>query len=598
MVIDDVIENDARTLTSRLGRLATVIAELLAADTLEAVSTVVTEHLTEAADATVGSFSLLTDDGTLALIGIHGARDGVASRWATYPVSPDTPVGELVLTGRALVLTGDTAVAERYPGLEALPDGERSMIGLPLAVAGRTIGGVTLSFPGRRTIDAAELQFLGTLADICAQAVTRIHAQDAARDREAKLRFLAEASERLAGDLDYEKTLSAVAEMAVPWFADWCAIAVEDDGRLRTLSVAHAQPEHAALVAELQTRYPSDPDAPRGSHHVLRTGRSDLVPDLTDELLVAAAQDAEHLRLLRLLNFRSGMAVPLMVRDRALGVITWVTGSGGRRYCEEDVRFGEDLARRAAVAIDNAQLHSQLRDSALEIQGTLLPAELPGVPGWELAVRYLPAGRSGAGGDFYDVIPLEGGKVAVFVGDVMGRGVQASATMARMGGALRTLVALDPDPAAVMAGLDRVFEKLALEELVTVVYAVADPAEGELNVVNAGHPAPFLLGRAGKSVALDPPTTMILGAGGGDRGVLRHALTAGDTLLLFTDGLIERRGEDTDQGRLRLLDRCRLLPTAPDLAGALAEAVDAVRDPSRDDDVAALALRWSGSGST
>jgi serine phosphatase RsbU (regulator of sigma subunit) len=220
------------------------------------------------------------------------------------------------------------------------------------------------------------------------------------------------------------------------------------------------------------------------------------------------------------------------------------------------------------------------------------------VPGWELAVRYLPAGRSGAGGDFYDVIPLEGGKVAVFVGDVMGRGVQASATMARMGGALRTLVALDPDPAAVMAGLDRVFEKLALEELVTVVYAVADPAEGELNVVNAGHPAPFLLGRAGKSVALDPPTTMILGAGGGDRGVLRHALTAGDTLLLFTDGLIERRGEDTDQGRLRLLDRCRLLPTAPDLAGALAEAVDAVRDPSRDDDVAALALRWSGSGST
>ena len=589
--VRDVTGDDAGTLASRLGRLATVASELLQAKSIETVSTVVTDHLTQAADATVGSFSLLTDDGMLALLAIHGGKPGVASRWATYPVSSETPVGELVQTGQAFVLSGQDAIRSRFPHLEAASEGDRSMICLPLTVTGRTIGGVTLSFPGRREVDAAELQFLSNLADTCAQAVTRIRAEDEARDREAKLRFLSEASERLASDLDYEATLTAVAQMAVPWFADWCAIALDEDGRLRTLSVAHAQPEHVALVEELQLRYPSSPDAARGSYQVLRTGRSDLVSDLTDELLVAAAVDDEHLRLLRLLDFRSGMSVPLKVRDRVLGVITWVTGSQGRRFSEEDVRFGEDLARRAAVAIDNSQLHSQLRDSALELQSTLLPTALPQAPGWDMAVRYLPAGRSGVGGDFYDVVPLESGKLAVFVGDVMGRGVTASATMARMGGALRTLVALDPEPEAVMAGLDRVFERLDLEELVTVVYAVVDPIRGEIHVINAGHPAPFLVSRDGTADSLDPTSTMILGAGGGERAVLTRPLHDGDTLLFFTDGLIERRDEDTDQGRARLLNRCRSLPVSVDLNEALEEAVNAVLDPTRDDDVAALAVR-------
>ncbi len=588
----ELVRDDARTLADRLGRLAAISTELLAADSIETVSTVVTDHLTQAADATVGSFSLLTDDGMLALVGIHGGRPGIASRWATYPVSSATPVGEMVQTGRALVMSGRAAIRARYPDLEMAADGERSMICLPLTVAGRTIGGVTLSFPEDREVDAAELEFLGSLADTCAQAVTRIRAEEDARDREAKLRFLAESSERLGSDLDYEATLSAVAQMAVPQFADWCAIALAEDGRLRTLSVAHAQPEHAALVAHLQTRYPASPDDVRGSYQVLRTGESDLIADLTDDLLVAVARDDEHLRLLRLLDFRSGMLVPLKVRDRVLGVITWVTGSQGRRYTPGDVRFGEDLARRAAVAIDNSQLHSQLRDSALELQSTLLPAQLPDVAGWDLAVRYLPAGRSGAGGDFYDVLPIEGDGLAVFVGDVMGRGVQANATMARMGGALRTLVALDPEPEAVMSGLDRVFERLGVEELVTVVYAVLEPSRGTLRVVNAGHPAPFLLARDGTADSLDPESTMILGAGGGERAVVTRPLHDGDTLLLFTDGLIERRDEDTDQGRARLLDQCRPLPRASDLSASLAEAVDAALDPSRDDDVAALALRW------
>ena len=132
------------------------------------------------------------------------------------------------------------------------------------------------------------------------------------------------------------------------------------------------------------------------------------------------------------------------------------------------------------IAIDNAQLHSQVRAAALELQRAVLPDELPRVEGWTTSVQYLPAGRTDAGGDFYDVVPLEDGRLAMFVGDVMGRGVQAASVMAQMRSAIRTLVAVDPDPDAVLAGMDRVFDALHLEQLVTMVYAVADPALDQL----------------------------------------------------------------------------------------------------------------------
>jgi serine phosphatase RsbU (regulator of sigma subunit) len=578
-------------LASRLSKLAAITADLLFATSIEEVTEHVTEHITDAAGATVGSLSILVDDTTLALVGIRGGTEGAASRWATYPVADNNPAAESVRTGRTITLTGLREIEDRYPGLESAAVGERSLLCLPLSVSGKPIGVITLSFPGLREIDPAEQLFLRLLADTCAQAVDRISAQEESRDREDKLRFLAEASVRLAGDLDYESTLTSVAGMAVPWFADWCAIALEDDGLLRTLSVAHAQPEHAALIQELQTSYPPSPDADRGAYRVLRTGESDLIPEVSDELLAAGAQDERHLGLLRRLNFRSGLSVPLKSRDRVFGVITWVTGEEGRRFTEDDRAFGEDLALRAAVAIDNSQLHSQLRDSALSLQQAVLPQTMPVLPGWDLAVRYLPAGRSGAGGDFYDVLPLDADSFSFFVGDVMGRGVEATSMMAQMRSAMRTLIAIDPDPLAVMHGLDKLFDRWHVDQLVTVVYGVVDAAGGEVQVVNGGHPAPVVVRADGTVEPVATPQTLILGAGGGRRGVVRFPLAPRDTLLAFTDGLVERRGEDPDHSLGRLLRRAVRLHASHDLTAGLAALVDEVRDPGRDDDVAAIALR-------
>jgi serine phosphatase RsbU (regulator of sigma subunit) len=574
-------------LGSRLRRLAEVTSELLAAEDIDGVSAIVTDHMMKAAGATSASLSLLVDDATLALMALRGGMEDSASRWATYPLASEVPSAVSARTGRP-VLARREDIAERFPDLGPIGEGTGSILCLPLVVTGgRVLGVVSLSFPGRRQLSEAEHLFLRVLADTCAMTIDRVDAQRAARDREAKLAFLAETSAQLASDLDYEATLKAVAEAAVPWFADWCAISLAEDGILRTITVAHAHPELIHLVRELQERYPADPESDQGGYQVLRTGLSQLVPEVTEDLLAQAARDDEHLELMRALNLRSGLSCPLKVGDRTLGVITWVAGEHGRRFTENDLAFGEDLARRAAIAIDNAQLHSQVRTAALELQRAVLPEELPHVEGWSTAVQYLPAGRTDAGGDFYDVLELEDGRLAMFVGDVMGRGVAAASVMAQMRSAIRTLVAVDPNPGAVLAGMDRVFDALHLEQLVTMVYAVADPALDQLQVINAGHPPPVLLAADGQIELLEHPSTLILGVGGGQRAVRSAEFRPGDRLLLYTDGLVERRGEDADTALARLITALQT-PRTGDLEAWLSALVEELRDPTRDDDVAAL----------
>jgi PAS domain S-box-containing protein len=582
----------AHRFADRLTRLARVSTELLLADNIDAVTKVTIEHTADAAGATVSSLSLLTDDHTLALIAMRGGREGTASRWATYPLADRTPVGDCVRTGRILVLSGRDEIRASYPDLERAAEGERSMVCLPLRVAGRPIGGFAMSFPGRRVFDANELEFFGILADACAQAIDRVTAVAEAADQRLKLRFLADASSELASSLDYQTTLQRVADLAVPNFADWCSIQLLEEGELRTIAVAHSDPAKVALALDLQHRYPADPDAAHGGYHVLHTGRSELIPDIPDELLVAAARDEEHLRLTRELNLRSAITVPLKAHGRVLGVITWVAGDASRRFDETDLAFAEDLARRAAVAIDNSQLHSETREAAARLQRAVLPEALTPIPGWDLAALYLPAGRTEVGGDFYDVIALVDGRLVMFVGDVMGRGVAAAAAMAQMRSAVRAYLAIDPAPAAVLNMLDTLFERFELAQLVTLVYAVLDPARDELAVVNAGHPPPMVLRADGSTEQLPEPDGVPLGVGGCQRVATTVAMRPGDTLLAFSDGLIERRTEDIDIGQQRLRTALPLL-AGPDLGRRLGDIVEQVRDHSRDDDIAALAVRRS-----
>ena len=207
-----------------------------------------------------------------------------------------------------------------------------------------------------------------------------------------------------------------------------------------------------------------------------------------------------------------------------------------------------------------------------------------------MAAHYSPAGHLDAGGDFYDVIPLDGGRLAMFIGDVMGRGVSAAAAMAQMRAAIRALVAVEPEPGAVLIALDKVFDLYEMNQLVTMVYAVIDPERDEVVVANAGHPPPLRLRADGRvDVVAGERGCSSASAARTHHGPL--PFRAGDALLAFTDGLIERRNEDIETGVKRLAGACRELGREDDLFTWLADVVLAVRDTRRDDDVAVLAVR-------
>jgi PAS domain S-box-containing protein len=206
---------------------------------------------------------------------------------------------------------------------------------------------------GRVFFDEAgrAVRFIGTVLDITER-----------KQAEETLRFLAEAGDVLSSSLDYRGTLSSVARLAVPTLADWCAVDVlDEDGTLERLAVAHQDPEKIAWAHELERRYPPDPNAPQGVPQVLRSGQPEFYPEINDDMLVTAALDAEHLRLMRQLGFRSVIIVPLVARGETLGVITLVTAESGRHYTDADLELAEDLARRAAVAVDNARLYEEAK---------------------------------------------------------------------------------------------------------------------------------------------------------------------------------------------------------------------------------------------
>jgi serine phosphatase RsbU (regulator of sigma subunit) len=486
------------------------------------------------------------------------------------------------------VLIGRSAIEERYPDLERAAPGERSMVGLPLRVVGRVLGVVTLSFPGRRQLDTAEYEFFRILADSCAQALERIRAREAAVQQAARVRFLADATSELAASLDYEMTLANVARLVVPAFADWCAIDVVEDGQLHRLAVEHVDPSKVRLALEVQERYPPDPDS--GAWRVIRTGESVFVAEITDEMLEGGIEDAEQLALMRQLQLRSVIMVPLTARGITFGALTWVYAESGRLFAEDDVAFAVDLAKRAAIAIDNSQLYSQTQMAAVQLQHAVLPQLAARFSGWEVASYYSPAGRTEVGGDFYDVVPLPDGRLAAFVGDVMGRGVAAAAAMAQMRSAVRAYLAVDPAPEVVLGKLELLFATYDVGQLVTLVYLLLDPGRDSVVMANAGHPAPMVLRADGAVADLASEVTPPLGAPlSSPRTATVDVVRRGDIVLAFTDGLVERRGEDIDEGRARLARSLHGLRSGP-LHACLTRLVGDVRDHEREDDVAALAL--------
>jgi GAF domain-containing protein len=574
-----------------LQQLAKVTIELGAAETMAEIVDAAVTHMAGAIQAAVTTL-LVREGDVLVMRGGHGLQPGVDERWHAFPVDHDNPASEAARTGRVIALPDGGQVTGRYRSLEGDMPARRSLVCLPLGAAGTPVGVAGMTFEDGWLPGPVEMDFLTTFAEACGQAIRRVEALRQARARADQLTFLARASLELSASLDYRATLSKVAGLAVPTLADWCAVDIVENDMPVTVAVAHEDPAKVAWAWELQKRYPPDPAAPQGVANVVRTGVSELLAEITDEMLVASAVDDEHLRIARELNLRSAVVVPLVGHDRTLGAITMIYADSDRRYSRDDLVVAEDLGRRAGAAIDNARLHSQTRDVALQLQRAVLPESLDFVTAWQIATHYEPGGRAEVGGDFYDAVPLADGRLAVFIGDVMGHGVEAAAAMAHVRASVRAFLTVDAEPAAVLSHLEQMFAALDMRRLVSVVYALLDSAAGTATIVNAGHHPPVLVRADGQAELLTTQPHHPLGTGAPHRPVAPVTVPFGrpDTLLLYTDGLIECRDEVIDVGMDRLLAAAPSL-TGADLFHRLKSLVQDVQHGEGDDDVTALAVR-------
>jgi serine phosphatase RsbU (regulator of sigma subunit) len=412
------------------------------------------------------------------------------------------------------------------------------------------------------------------------------------RLREDRRAYLAEASEALAASMDPVKTLDEIARLTVPRLADWCAIqlAPEVRGSFEQIAVAHVDPEKVRWAWELAERYPPDPDAPTGAPAVVRTGRSELYPEIDEALMQAAALDDEQRALVAELQMRSAMVVPLAARDRTLGAITFVFAESGRQYSTRELELAEELGRRAGLALDHARLFAREHATAETLQRALLPSRIPELPGHRLIVRYVASdARDHVGGDWYDAFRLPSGRFGIAIGDVGGRGIAAAATMGQLRNALRAYALKGARPAQVIDDLHALADAAEGEiGFATLLYLELDVATGEGEFAIAGHLPPLVVDAAGTATYAAAATCPPLGAS--DAPPCRSSrlvLPSGGALWLYTDGLVESRRQPIDTGMGAL---AAAAAGGGDL-DAIADAMLASLPGSREDDVALLGLK-------
>lgn len=403
--------------------------------------------------------------------------------------------------------------------------------------------------------------------------------EDITEHKRSELReqFLSESSRVLAASLDRDRTLEQVARLAVPDIADRCRVdLVAGDGSIQRVAQAQGDSAGTALADARQADRPDERDVAR----VLKTGRSELYSEIP-----------------------SVMIVPLRARDHSVGALTFVSGPSARRFDEHDLALAEELARRCANAIENARLFGERDYIAQTLQRSLLPAELPHIPGLETAARFLPAsGGQDVGGDFYDLFQTRDTGWTVVVGDVCGKGPDAAAVTALARYTLRAAAMREKVPSRILAVLNEALLRQRDDRrFCTVSYAQIDVHESGVRVgsTSGGHPLPLVLRANGDVEQLGKPGTLL--------GVVEHphltdtgaTLGPGDALVFYTDGVTEagagsRNGQFGEERLAELVASCAGRSAETIAARIEAAALDAQAGNARDD-IAVVTVRVSDS---
>ncbi|MFD8717606.1 SpoIIE family protein phosphatase [Streptomyces sp. NPDC059629] len=460
----------------------------------------------------------------------------------------------------------------------------------------------------------------GTPLGVCSMTVD-VTGNRRARER---LAILGEASTRIGSTLDVMQTSQELADLTVPLLADHALVdlvesvpfALESAARS---GVANGRPpvlRRAGLASvdlgllelpwvreEVINVHPASPFA-----GVLRTGRSHLVPVLDTDAYLGpwVHHDPARAQKVRDSGVHSLMVVPIRARRCVLGLALFGRSEEPKPFREDDLLLAEELVTRAALCLDNALQYARERTAALTLQRDLLPQRVQGGAAVEVASRYVPADMDrGVGGDWFDVIELSGARVALVVGDVVGHGINAAATMGRLRTAVRTLADLDLPPDELLAHLDDTVRRLNDEDAddsgqvpaavgATCLYAVYDPVTRRCKMARAGHPPPAIIDPQGQATFPDMPAGAPLGLG---LGILAFEsveleLPEGSVLAFYTDGLVESRDEDIDAGMCRL--GAALARSGRSLEELCSEVVETLPARAHSDDVTLLLARTRG----
>ncbi len=449
----------------------------------------------------------------------------------------------------------------------------------PIVVDGAVTGAVVV-FHDASANRAAQLEHTAELTELA--------------EANARLSLLLEASTVLTSTLEPHEALRQLARVVVPQLADWSVVdlLVEPD-RVERVAVGYQSPDRLSEIGLECELGQVDPTAAHPLARALRGEGPILVDRIEPPVRPVDPLAAHQLELFARFGAASAIIAPLSARHHVLGALSLVRNDPDRPYRRADLRLVADLANRAALAVDNARLFAAQRQLGEAMQRSLLPG-LPKVDGLELAARYMPAGEAAqVGGDWYDAFQLPDGRTALVIGDVAGHGVGSAARMAQLRSMLRALaVDQGESPSAVLRRLDRALHHLDIAEMATGVSAYVGPTRQgrtRLRWANAGHPPPLLVTPGRRARFLDRPVDLVLGFGDVPREEGRLVLPPGSTLLLYTDGLVERRGLVLDVGLTRLRQTALALADRPleDFCDAMLERMGA----GTSDDIALLAVR-------
>jgi PAS domain S-box-containing protein len=434
-----------------------------------------------------------------------------------------------------------------------------------------------------------------------------------ARDR---LALLSEAGRRIGTTLDTATTAQELAEVGCPLLADFVTVELDESvplsdnaperapsggiegavfRRLGVTSLRPGAPE--AAYARGQEIYvpPSSP-----MYAVLRSGKSHFEPQLDASPEGWLSEDPVRARNVRAFGMHSVMVVPLTARGAVLGIAVFIRTVNQTPFSRDDLLLAEELAVRASLNLDNARRYTRERAAALALQRNLLPRRLSGGCALDVASRYLPTdSHEGVGGDWFDVIPLSGARIALVVGDVIGHGINAAASMGRLRTAVHTLADLDFAPDELLAHLDDLAGRLSEEQLgsdgfptpvigATCAYAVYDPVTRVCTVARAGHPPPALVDPDGRVTFPEIPAGAPIGYGLASYESAEFELPEGSLIAMYTDGLVETRHDDIDVG-LDVLASALARP-GTDLEQLCGDVVEATLSQSKFEDDAALLL--------